>query len=375
MRSTLVGYLLMMLLGVTIGILIDDRLLQPPPLPPGAAPLAGQGQNLAAPNPAAPNPAAPRPNAPVAVQEQPPAESPPAESPPVGAASGLPKLRVEAARFDFGNLERGEKTEHTFVLRNEGTVPLEISKIHSDHHWIVAEPAALSIPPGQQAELKVKLDPAHEVGRMNGQIAMKTNDPAAPNRHLLIVGNVTTKVKLDPPRIDFGDPGGNEPVSRVFKVTGERGLRFNIEKTQTSNASLAAEVKVVTPGDEYEVTATLDPAGLTAGKFRGWIHLLTDQRGEYHVIPIAVTAGYPVHSHQPAAGAAAGVPQLKLVFPKFRLGDPRQRGQGQGQSRFSHPKHGNRAAGHQVASAQRLLGDGRNLDRLDRARRAGRSDR
>ncbi|HEY1783900.1 MAG TPA: DUF1573 domain-containing protein [Pirellulales bacterium] len=333
MRSTLVGYLLAIFLGVTIGIWIDDQFLQPGPQPapqaqPAAPPLAGQQ----GPNAAAPAPAEPKVEHPVALAERQPAAAPPAESlpaesptanaPPAGVAGGVPKLRVEAPRFDFGNLERGEKTEHAFVLQNEGTAPLEITKIHSDHPWIAADAATLSIPPGQKAELKLKLDLAGERGRVNGQIVMKTNDPATPNRHLMIVGTVNTKAKIDPPRVDFGDLNGNERASRTFKVTGERGLRFNIEKTRTSNDGLSADVKVVSPGNEYEVTATLDPTRLEGGKFRGWIHLLTDQRGEYHLIPIPVTAGYVVRPAEPAAGTERGVPQLKLVFPKFKLGDP-----------------------------------------------------
>lgn len=97
------------------------------------------------------------------------------------------------------------------------------------------------------------------------------------------------RAKVDPPRVDVGELTGSATASKTFKVTGERGLTFNVTGTRTSGDAVAVEFKVVTPGKEYEVTATVK-GPLPAGKFKGWVHLITDQKGEYHTIGVPVVA-------------------------------------------------------------------------------------
>ena len=99
------------------------------------------------------------------------------------------------------------------------------------------------------------------------------------------------RAKVDPPRIDVGTINGSTPAAKTFKVTGERGLTFDIVKTRTSGEEVTVDVKVVQPGKEYAVTATVTlPAKAEAappsGDFKGWVHLITDQVGEYRVIAI-----------------------------------------------------------------------------------------
>ncbi len=42
---------------------------------------------------------------------------------------GQPKAVYPAAVHDFGTVERGDTLEHTFIVRNEGTAPLEIVSV------------------------------------------------------------------------------------------------------------------------------------------------------------------------------------------------------------------------------------------------------
>lgn len=45
------------------------------------------------------------------------------------APDGQPKLVFPATQHHFGKVDRGTKLEHTFVVRNEGTAPLEILSV------------------------------------------------------------------------------------------------------------------------------------------------------------------------------------------------------------------------------------------------------
>lgn len=42
---------------------------------------------------------------------------------------GQPKAVYPAMVHDFGTVERGATLEHTFIVRNEGTAPLEILSV------------------------------------------------------------------------------------------------------------------------------------------------------------------------------------------------------------------------------------------------------
>ncbi len=42
---------------------------------------------------------------------------------------GQPKAVYPATEHDFGTVERGDTLEHTFIVRNEGTAPLEIVSV------------------------------------------------------------------------------------------------------------------------------------------------------------------------------------------------------------------------------------------------------
>ena len=49
--------------------------------------------------------------------------------PVVVGQEGQPKLVFPATEHDFGTVERGDKLEHTFIVRHEGSIPLEIVSV------------------------------------------------------------------------------------------------------------------------------------------------------------------------------------------------------------------------------------------------------
>lgn len=45
------------------------------------------------------------------------------------AKTGAPRIQFDAAAFDFGEVEAGEKVEHIFTFRNVGDAALHINKV------------------------------------------------------------------------------------------------------------------------------------------------------------------------------------------------------------------------------------------------------
>ena len=196
---------------------------------------------------------------------------------------------VEQPTFDFGEAESGSDVRHTFVLQNAGDAPLEITKYWQSGGIRYTPDGPRKIAPGERLELEATLSLKAQRNKLIRELHVHSNDPVKPEFPLYFSGVAVPRAKVDPPRVDVGAVTGSASASKSFKVTGERGLSFHITDTKTSGPEVSVEVKMVTPGSDYEVTATVT-GPLPAGKFKGWIHLITDQRGEYHIIAVPVVA-------------------------------------------------------------------------------------
>ena len=58
------------------------------------------------------------------------AAAPPEAQPAPAAAEPRPAVVFPEFSHDFGEVDRGRQLRHSFVVRNEGTAPLEIQGVH-----------------------------------------------------------------------------------------------------------------------------------------------------------------------------------------------------------------------------------------------------
>lgn len=49
--------------------------------------------------------------------------------PATGKAAPAPKISIAQPEFNFGEVKEGTDLSHTFILRNEGTAPLEVKSV------------------------------------------------------------------------------------------------------------------------------------------------------------------------------------------------------------------------------------------------------
>lgn len=74
-------------------------------------------------------------------------------------------VTCEKTVFDFGEiLEKDGKVSHTFVVKNEGTVPLVISKVTTSCGCTTSDWTKEPISTGKTGELKVTYDPKNRPG-------------------------------------------------------------------------------------------------------------------------------------------------------------------------------------------------------------------
>ena len=106
----------------------------------------------------------------------------------------MPKIQMDEASFDFGEMQQGESVTHDFVLKNIGDANLIISTAKGSCGCTVPEWPKAPISKGEEATIKVTFNSAGKSGKQNKTVALVTN--AMPNTKVLtITGNVIVPEK------------------------------------------------------------------------------------------------------------------------------------------------------------------------------------
>lgn len=107
--------------------------------------------------------------------------------------ANAPVATFSEKSFDFGEMNQGDKKEHTFMLSNEGKSELVIRNVRSSCGCTAVAPATKVIEPGDTAPIKVTFDSRGKRGRQSKSITVITNDPKTPTTTLRISSNVVTE--------------------------------------------------------------------------------------------------------------------------------------------------------------------------------------
>ena len=106
----------------------------------------------------------------------------------------MPKVQMDEAIFDFGEMQQGESVTHDFVLKNIGDANLIISTAKGSCGCTVPEWPKEPIAKGEQATIKVTFNSAGKSGKQNKTVTLVTN--AIPNTKVItITGNVIVPEK------------------------------------------------------------------------------------------------------------------------------------------------------------------------------------
>ena len=105
-----------------------------------------------------------------------------------------PYITFEETSHDFGDIQQGDKVEHTFAFENTGNEPLIITHVQTTCGCTAPEWPKEPVMPGQAAEIKVRFDSAGKFGRQNKVISVISNS-VAPVNQVKITTNVLPKEK------------------------------------------------------------------------------------------------------------------------------------------------------------------------------------
>ena len=93
-----------------------------------------------------------------------------------------PYITFEETAHDFGDIQQGDKVEHTFKLENSGNAPLIITNVQTTCGCTAPEWPKEPVMPGETAELKVRFDSTGKFGRQNKVISVISNSVAPVNQ-------------------------------------------------------------------------------------------------------------------------------------------------------------------------------------------------
>ena len=192
-------------------------------------------------------------------------------------AQGLPTPRLVAAEItgDVGTVVKGSHAKHTFVLRNEGDAPLEITGVLPSCGCTLAHVDEV-IPPGGEGKLEVDVNTLSLTGPGVTYIRVDSNDPQSP-LVLNLKYEVTERLLAKPGYARWKSTQGESEGTIANTIFTVDGKPFRVLGVETPGPHLRATYRPATEeernekaaGDQWRLELTLDskaPVGAITGE-------------------------------------------------------------------------------------------------------------
>ena len=204
------------------------------------------------------------------------------------AVEHAPKIVCAEPAFNFGEMESSKDVEHTFILKNEGDLSLEIKQVRPSCGCTVANISQNTIPPGGQAEVTTRLSLRGRQGSQHKTISVESNDPKQPTFMLTLEGTAVEEMRVQPNQLFFGRITTDSVVTGVVEVTIQSTNVVKITRTSSNTSNLTATTESSPDGKLIRVLVGTQPP-LARGTLRGNVHIETDHP-KYPSMDIAVSA-------------------------------------------------------------------------------------
>jgi hypothetical protein len=193
---------------------------------------------------------------------------------PAPAAAEGPKPVIDIAEKikDFGTVPKGEKIHATFLVKNAGNAPLEISQVRPTCGCTVAD-FDHTVPAGGTGKVVADVDTTGFSGPITKAILVFSNDPATPQVNLVIKADVRAFIEVLPrPLVIFSNVLQGEPATEKLILVSADGSNFKVEDASAGGGpyklayrELPTKERVPDhPGSQWELNVTV-PADAPQG--------------------------------------------------------------------------------------------------------------
>jgi hypothetical protein len=140
---------------------------------------------------------------------------------------------------DFGTMQVGDTKRHTFVVRNIGNAPLQLTAGQPSCKCTVSEFSTDPIPPGELREILLTWKPMGAEDKFRQRAPIYTNDPEHREIVLHITGRVAELFKMDPNPLTLGQFSPTETSTHNINVWGYQETPWRFTGYQCLEADTA----------------------------------------------------------------------------------------------------------------------------------------
>lgn len=204
------------------------------------------------------------------------------------AAAKAPRLTLVDPVKDFGTVAKGEKLDHTFVIKNTGTADLEIIAARPACGCTVADFDKI-IKPGQTGKVSAHVDTAAFAGPISKGITLETNDATAPTAQVTIAALVKPFVEAYPAGFVRFNMLQGDTEKQTITLYSEETEPFEIVKVESTQpwikvAHAKAEGEAVAQGvgrpgqNQYKFDISVGGSEARTGAITERVHIVTNSK-------------------------------------------------------------------------------------------------
>lgn len=159
-----------------------------------------------------------------------------------------PFIVFDSAFYHFGKVPQNQRISHSFVFRNLGLQPLEVSIESSSCRCTAALMAGKYVSPGQTGEVEIAFSPNYSNSEtsIKETVMLRTNDPRKPRVVLTVAAETYPTVKVMPRRLNFRELAMGSVAKRKLTVVSPNAKVLKIE---TNSPDIAARI-IDSPNEE-----------------------------------------------------------------------------------------------------------------------------
>lgn len=168
--------------------------------------------------------------------------------------------------FHFGQMVLGDSDEHTFVVRNEGDVPLVLKKLFNTCKCTLSDLEEAEVAPGDELEITLTYTPKAAEPEFSQGAVIGTNDPETKELRLSVIGAVTNDVMILPTDVwNLGTirESRDEPTTVSGAVVSGSQENFRVLEMIPGNEAITAEISNDITPEELEASDGLSGSVIT----------------------------------------------------------------------------------------------------------------
>ncbi len=192
------------------------------------------------------------------------------------AAGSGPRALLTETSHDFGEAYEDRKLSYTFIVRNTGDEPLEISNVDPDCACTVAS-YNRTIPAGGQGEITLSLKPYSVMHQFRKETRITVNDPERPMFSLVLLGVAKPFIEIQPSHIIRLRGSPNEELRGEVRFTSHLPGPWQITNYR-SNIPEKIDVNLKTVERDRVYVLEVKNKSQQSGPYAGLIELTTNSK-------------------------------------------------------------------------------------------------